>query len=61
MSDSQLASFSDSKAVSQLVLSQLLSLSVCKSVSYLVHVSQLLTQSVSNCYSVNLSVCQSGG
>ena len=41
--------------------SQLLSLSDCKSVNYLVHVSQLLTQSVSNCYLVNLSVCQSGG
>ena len=68
MSDSQLANFSVSKAVSQLVLSQSVRRSVtqfvslqCKSVSYLVHVSQLLTQSVSNCYLVNLSVCQSGG
>ena len=69
MSDSQLASFSVSKAVSQLVLSQSVRRSVtqfvsfqCKSaVSYLLHVSQLLTQSVSNCYLVNLSVCQSGG
>ena len=67
MSDSQLASFSVSKAVGQfyyVVLSQSVRRSVTqfvnrKSFSQLVHVSQLLTQLVSNCYFVDLLVCWS--